>query len=325
MRYQVASLPINQGIAILKILRTCIYFLLAVIGILPANMSAFQQEFCFGVVGEYRRDSLSQNIKIFDPPQTPVHKNHLKVEDISIWQVGLTGTYVLCDDWLVKGALNFGTVSGAKYTEKLTTIKCNCHDFTEAANNGGQTRDYLIGIGYVPCCRDCLGDLFRIGPILGWSYHYQKVKMKHGEINEIRIDVLDDFLYEMHWEGPWLGLDAELRFCDFTINMCYEYHWARWRSNWLLDGPDVPGIAFSDHRESNNAYGQVFILETSLELCSCVEMGIGLKYQKWKATEGRERPVEERTEAGISPTEIDKVRNATWKSWGFFLDFGCFF
>lgn len=289
-----------------------------------SRLGALQQEFCLDLSTGYRHDKMTQVIKSYSPPGTFFQKNHLKAKNISIWEVGVIGSYILDDAWMIKGNAYLGTVAQGRYLEKLTDI-FNNSDLTRAHIKKGNTRDFLIGIGYVPTFRDCLGDLCRFGPVAGWSYDYQKVKMHNGKINYVAFEALENFYWEMDWQGPWLGLDAEVRLCDVTVNFNYEYHWATWNSHWILNGPDVPNVAFSDHRKSNKAHGQVFNLETSLDFCDHWEVCLGLKYQKWDAGNGRERPVNSFAGVGLSPDEVDKIKNAHWISWGFHLNVGCFF
>jgi hypothetical protein len=181
------------------------------------------------------------------------------------------------------------------------------------------TRDYSIGLGYSLSC----WDYFSISPAVGYSYDYQKFKLHHATFNGAPDPVLEGLKYENRWQGPWVGCEAQFAMQCMDFSLGYEYHWSHWHANWELKGADVAAGAFSDKRKSHQANGNVVYLDSAYSFCDCWDVGVGLKYQFWRATHGRELPRGGSfAEIGLSPTEKDKVPKATWYSYQVQLSVG---
>lgn len=258
----------------------------------------------------YRNDRLSTTIKAFDPPGTLIEIDKLKGTGINIYQVGVKGKVTYCNQVFARAYADFGWVCDGKYHEKVAA-PIIFSSFTHAKIHKGHIRDYSVGVGYLFSCFDC----FKIGPVVGYSYDFQKIKMGKATTNGLPEPTLDHLSYDMRWQGPWLGAEAEFCVQCLQVNVGYEYHWSDWHANWTLAGPDLVNVAFSDKRRSHDAHGNVVFLEGNYLFCECWTVGLGFKYQQWTARRGREVPRAGSFAAvGISNTEKDKVTHVSWRS-----------
>lgn len=258
----------------------------------------------------YRNDRLTTTANLYDPADNIIGQDKIKINGIDVYTVGLKGDVTFCDNIFITGFANWGWVGGGTYHERSAepiVFDTNVKGHT----NNGDTRDYSIGIGYLFSSGDC----FRIGPVVGYAYDYQKVRLSSVDTNGIDDPILADLSYNMRWQGPWIGFATEYRTCDALFNVGYEFHWVDWRANWTLDGADVPGVAFSDKRKSDCAYGSVLYADSSYALCDCWSVGLGLKFQYWKAWHGELNPrAGSFVAVGGTATEEGKVPKATWCS-----------
>jgi hypothetical protein len=101
----------------------------------------------------------------------------------------------------------------------------------------------------------------------------------------------------------------------------YEYHWATWKSSFRPKHEIFPCELFATRGHSHDAWGQVGYLNTWWNICKCWDVGIGVKYQFWKAKKGSVRPTTNSFAGiGCDPTERNKLKNAGWRSLGVTLD-----
>lgn len=265
----------------------------------------------------YRYDRILTHLHAYSPPGTLALKDNLTGKSINICEVGAKGRVFFCDNFLngdalfAKGFATFGRVVSGRYKETIpfpttvnSTSKGNIHR--------GNTQDFSLGIGYFfP-----IDEYLKVGPTGGYSYNFQKIKMRSIKTNGTHDAALSGLSYQMCWEGPWAGCEAEFWLnCITRLNLGYEYHWCTWHADWTLAGPDVTGGAFSDKRNSHRASGNVFYIDAiCIQFCPW-DIGFGIKYQTWDASKGHAKPRAGSFAAvGASPNEVDKISKATWQS-----------
>lgn len=290
-------------------------YIVSLLTLISANVSAF--DLTFGgdaaVMGGYRLDRISTDVRGFDPPGTLVLQDNLKGNNINIWEVGVRGRAELCECF-IKGYADFGWVTSGTYKE-YGAFPILVSDVSRGHINGGHTYDYSIGLGYHFYCFDW----FKISPLVGYSYDFEKIKMGKMNTNGFPDPVLNNLSYNMRWQGPWLGLESDFWISCLNMRLGYEYHWSDWKANWNLSGPDVPDVAFSDKRKSNDAYGNVIYVDGRYAIYKGWDIGLGFKYQYWKAKGGKLKPRSGSFDIG---DEVDKVPRATWASYQFQLSVG---
>lgn len=268
-----------------------------------------------------RVDEDSCTIKSYDPPGTLISTDSLKCDSVWITEIGFYGRLIYQDAWLVKAFGNFGSVNSGDYKETVTT-PLGGKSVIKADINNGSTRDMSIAVGYL----HTFNKNFTIGPLVGWSYDYQRLKLKHAKTDGVKDPTLNGLNYTNRWRSPWIGFETIFPIFCISTNIGYEYHFANWHADWTLKGPDSVGGAFSDRRHAKNGYGQLVYIDTCYEIFDSWHVGIELRYQYWKATDGREVPRAGSFAAiGLNDTEVDKIPKATWQSFQLFFNLGCFF
>lgn len=277
------------------------------------------------IIGGYRNDELTTLIHAFNPPETFILSDDLQAKNIRVFEVGLKGRTLIYDCLAMYGYALFGQVYSGHYTDTQRNPQGNPNGLVAASHadiHGGETRDFSIGIGYLYPVFYCI----HAGPTAGWSYNELRIKMNHAHTNNEPNPILDDLQYENRWQGPWIGLEGNFDLVLIQVNLGYEYHFGNWNADWDLSGPDIFGGSFSDKRHSNQVSGNVVYLEANYHLITCCELGLALKYQYWKAKDGKEEPkAGSFASIGYPATEVDHVPHATWKSFEIILSTGfCF-
>lgn len=290
---------------------------------IPFQIHAFDDgwDYEIGITGGYRNDKIETLINAYDPADTFILSDGLTAKNISVFEVGAIAKMSLCNTWLIRGFADYGWITNGNYKEVSTAP-----GFPEFISKGtvdkGHTQDYSIGLGYLFPLDNCFSWIFscfpniNIGPIGGYSYHSQKLTMGTIFTDGVEDSILTDLQYHMRWNSPWLGGDLIVNFNYFKLHCGYEFHWSHWHAEWLLDGSDVFGGAFSDKRKSTHSHANVFFIDTTYQFSPCGEFFLSFKYQHWKAGDGIEVPLAGSFAAvGLNDTEVDKVPKALWESY----------
>lgn len=280
-------------------------------------LNAVEPPTTFDIVGGYRDDRITTKIIAHSEPGVILLKDKLKAKSVTMYQAGAKGQIGLCDYWFLKAYGYYSWGNHGRYHDKQTFPDLTTSE-SEANIHQSRARDFQIGGGYLYPVDGCWG-CWGLGPVGGWAYNDQRIKINHATTDGFPDPLLDGLRYTTRWSGPWLGVDAVYRCCDFLVYGGFEYHWAYWHGSWDLDGPDVPGVVFSDRRRCRLGHGYVLYLDAEWEFCAGWHVGAGLKWQTWEARNGREHPkvgdFEDFGEAlGLTSTEFDKVKNTRWMS-----------
>jgi hypothetical protein len=310
----------------------------------------------------WRQDRITADVDVFDPPGHPRLTDKLKADKLDTYQVGAKARFGNCD-YRVRAEAFWGWGTSGHYVDKTKHNEilpgyCFPPSTTTANIHNTSTQDFTIGAGYL----FTLGQFLEITPLAGLSYHSQRMKIHKAQKDGKCFDELDGVRYRNQWQGPWLGADAALYFCDFVVQGGYEYHWADWNGRWKLHTPNIPGVAFTDKRKSHDVRGQVAYIDIRWSFCPCWEAGIGVKAGTWTAKKGKLRPASIRVcddnssyygsepesrycdrsgsgssssecskisqsfgDVGFPKTEVDKVKSAKWDSIRVTFDIGCMF
>lgn len=264
----------------------------------------------FAITGGKRWDKISATIHAFSPPETLEFVDKLQAKDIQLKTIGTDIRMIVCNCY-VKGNAQWGKAFKGQYRETGDNF-VDPISLTTANIPTGNSRDYSVAAGIL---YPFMG--MNVASLSGWSYHYQRVKMQNAVTNGEADEVLNGLSYLNTWQGPWAGIEAQLEMCGFNFFAGYEYHWAHWKAHWKLDCPNIFEGAYTDQRRSKHAIGQVGYFDAKYPLFCSVLLGVGFKYQYWKAQHGREKPLEGTfAEIGLPADEVDKVPTASWQSYG---------
>lgn len=290
----------------------------------------------------YRQDRIQTFINVFDPPGNLIASDYINAHDISSYQIAIKDRWWWCD-FYIKAEGDYAWTRCGKYDETFTDFVAGSESRTKSDIHHSRFRDFSAGAGYLFPLWQCVDRPlnswdycgtslshpihgFAIGPVAGWSYHFQRFFLENPITDGLPDEVVDNLRYVNQWEGPWIGVEAVFNLWRFYINAGYEYHWAKWNASWTLDGPDVLGQAFSDRRESCHGQGQLGYIDVKYTFCTYWEAGVGFRIQNWEAKNGRVNPRNGTfEEIGLSDTEIARVKFAKWYSYAISFDIGAYF
>jgi hypothetical protein len=267
--------------------------------------------------GGYRYDRITCLINAYDPPGTFISSDDLKAKNLQVWEWGLRAR-VRLGNLYAKAWGTFGVIPFGNYTETGTgATGLSSQSRTDVRH--GKVEDASFGAGYLFGVTDWLS----LAPVGGWSYNYQRIKLKHAKTDGVSDPTLNGTSYTNRWQGPWAGFEGVTEFGCLLFNIGYEYHWAHWHAVWKLSGADQIGGAFSDKRHSNKASGNVVYFNTFWNAWDDLDAGVLLKYQYWRATNGQMVPLAGSFAAvGLGADEVNKVSHATWQSFEIQLSLG---
>lgn len=288
--------------------------------------SGWNYNFCGDIAlsGGYRCDKITAHVDAFSAPDVFEGTDDLKIDDLSIWEIGAKGRIYFGNFYLrSNGYCGFG--NSGHYREHGDNSFGQPSFESRASLHSISTQDFIFGIGYVFTFNDYWNNCLGIAPVGGWGYNQQRVKLSHGETNGIEDQVFDGLVYKNRWNGPWIGFDLQYQICDFAFYAGYEYHWLHWHAEWLLDDVNVLPTAFSDRRRTNNANGYAVYLDGYWNFLCSWEIGLGFKFQEFNVNKSSLKPVAGFEEAGLPPTEDDEVWEARWLSAQVTINLGYYF
>lgn len=274
------------------------------------------------LIGGYRQDEIETLIKNPDCSHDYFTENNLKIKPLHILEIGLKGEISICN-YLIKGFTSKGRIYSGKYIEK-TFNSLRDKDFSKSNFYAGHTQDYSIGIGYLyPIFKCFCFSSLKIGPVAGWSYHLQCNKIDNINSNSFSNYILDNLKYKTIWQGPWLGIETYFSLLCITMKAGYEYHWSHWQAEKL--GDEANYKVHLVQGRTKYGYGNVAFLDASISPFLCTQIGIELKYQYWKAKEGKEKFQANKFNKDRSLLASNKIPYAKWESVGIQLYLGCAF
>jgi len=277
------------------------------------------------------------------PADTGVRaRSELEWKNLRIWQIDLKGKYVTCDHIYLRGYADYGWITHGKVRDSdfIDTASDESFSFGEEVefslfhgkSDKGHVYDASIGVGYqFELCDDSIA----LTPIIGYSWHGQHLKIKDDHHSSSSSSIFPDFSsisnlnskYNTRWNGPWLGLDFDYRFCcNWSLYAAYEYHWATYnaRGDWNLRTDLINGF----HHHSKRAYGQVFDIGIKWDFCECWTVALSGKWQWWKARKGTDRALI----ADISDLDLEvkcflyaDLKDVKWNSGCISIDVGMIF
>ncbi|MBA3722376.1 MAG: autotransporter domain-containing protein [Parachlamydiaceae bacterium] len=292
----------------------------------------------------YRRDKFhweTNNSLVNDVPT----RSKIEWRDLNIWQIGIGGKYVTCDNLYFRGYADYGWITSgkARNTEFAigdSSISGASADFNSSSNSSNRSKkghvyDASLAVGYVfKLCDDSFG----IAPVLGYSWHGQ-----HLNLNSFTAPVVGDSSlssesgsssknkFNTRWNGPFLGLDFDYRFCcEWSVFASYEYHWARYhaKTHFNID----PTVFDGFNQSSKKANGSIANLGIKWDFCECWTLGLVGQWQWFTARHGhnRERFLlldDESSNEGAREEcfRISRVKSVKWQSASINLTVGMIF
>lgn len=202
------------------------------------------------------------------------------LKKINSYQLGGIGQCIFCHRAFLRGAAHYGWVWDGLYSEGGLF-----------GRSKGYTFDLQGAVGYY----FSVSRTIMITPVAGWSYdalNLKGIKMTTA-INGLRY-FLDDIRAHQRFSGPFIGFDLLIKMNEwYAFTFGYEYHYARWRGQRLIDGPEYGNppfgwtTGFSNVRHIDRVYGQVFNMEADYTFCGGWTLGLALKFQYFSGNFGK--------------------------------------
>lgn len=275
------------------------------------SVYAINYESFFDVSLGYRRDEVFSQSIAYEAGDVPVTRTTVHITDIPVIQGGLLLGAVFADDWVFLADLNLGKVLGGPGRYKEKTISFG-GDVIKAEVYEGHTGDANISAGYCPL----FWSWFRVGPLVGWSYHTLTAEMHKVAISANRRFPQHRVRFKNSWQGPWVGASVSTLVGQLTLYGEYEYHWPHYNASWVPLEGDLFAASFADQRKGSGGNGQVGLIGAVFPVYCGWNLGFEGKYQYWTVNQGSNRPKSGSfAQVGTPDIEHEKLIEAYWQSW----------
>jgi len=282
----------------------------------------------------YRQDSLDWSIAGDTSGNNPNILSELTWTDLEIFQIegGLERRFRR--NFILGGTLAYGLIFDGKVQDSDYLGDNRTMEFSRSNNSAddGDTWDLSVEFGY----EFLFGSgTFGLTPLVGYSYHLQKLKMTNGvqTVSEYGFPVpIGPFpglnsSYDARWHGPWTGLDFDIRVFRKKSAMPrhgfkfgFEYHfYADYyaEADWNLRSDFEHPKSFEHEADGSGviltgAYNFYFDSRWSLDLNG--------KYQKWQTDPGTDRVF------FADGTQVEtRLNEVNWESYSVLLGVTCRF
>jgi hypothetical protein len=284
--------------------RVCLLLLLFLVMPWPAFAEDEQSSASLSL--GYRLDALDWNIG--GGSTDPNILSELKWQDMDIVQLKgeLTGTNAT--GIYFRGYADYGWVQDGLSQDSDYAGDNRSLEFSRSYSNvdGSRVRDLSGGLGLTFFTGK--SDQYRIIPLIGYSYHGQKLRQQDGYqalwdsanyaiynpggVGSVPLGPFSglDSSYDAEWYGPWLGADVLMDLQEQgTAFVRLEGHWVNYyaRANWNLRDEFAHPVSFE--HESN---GRGWVLELGWQNVPSHyhwTWGVTVSLQSWTAGAGTDR------------------------------------
>jgi hypothetical protein len=264
----------------------------------------------------YRTDDLDWNIADDINGENPNILSELTWKDLNVWQLQAEGNVDIANDtfpWFsiyLKGMAGYGWIIDGRNRDSDYATDGNSIEESRSINDAddGSVLDLSIAIGPHLSSKD---SCWSIIPLLGYSYHEQRLTMTDGQQIIPPSGAFDglDSTYETEWSGPWIGVDiAYLPVSKWTFTANIEYHWVDYsaEADWNLRDDFQHPKSF-EHEADGDGWAAGVGVNYSLN--EHLSVGLNGDYLSWKADSGIDRLYLEN--GSVVDTRLNEVN---WKS-----------
>ncbi len=239
--------------------------------------------------------------------------SELTWDDLEIYQVQLRGMLAVGRedfpwfDTVLKGMVGYGWIVDGETQDSDYLGDNRTQEFSRSNNatDGDEVIDASVAIG--PRF-ELAGRVVTLTPLGGYSWHRIDLRMTDGlqtlsdqaladavlGPGQISLPPLGPFpgldsTYEATWQGPWAGVDLELRpFSALTLGGSFAYHWLDYdaEANWNLR-PDLAHPKSFSHDADGD--GITLRAAASLDLGRRWSVTVNYDYLDWETDPGTAR------------------------------------
>ncbi|TAN63873.1 TonB-dependent receptor [bacterium] len=238
-----------------------------------------------------RTDTFDWNIAGSTDGTRPNVLSELTWKNLEINTLKLTGRTVVDDLFYIRAYVNYGWITNGTNQDSDYNGDNRTLEFSRSNNraDSGKVWDASGGFGLKKSI--ALGSgTFDIKPLLGLSYHIQKLVITKGFQTIPATGAFPNLnsTYDARWFGPWLGADAAYHLGNFTLNGTAELHYAYYtaEADWNLR-QDFQHPKSFEHK----ATGAGFVGGAGLEYAFTgnISASGNFEYQLWQAKDGTDK------------------------------------
>lgn len=258
----------------------------------------------------YRVDDFDWNIAGDITGENPNVLSELTWSDVEIYQMKFYNVTMIPRMLYFRGALAYGWIFDGENQDSDFYGDDRTLEWSRSSNSGnnGEVFDASLGIGYPFTFGK---GKFRLSPLLGYSYHEQRLRITDGYQAIPPLGPFPDLdsTYETEWDGPWLGLDIVFQLNQkHSIFAAFEYHWADYYAvaDWNLRDDYAHPKSFEHETDGTGivvSAGWTYLLHGGWGL------DITIDYQNWSTDPGIDRVF---TAAGT--TAETRLNEVNWES-----------
>ena len=245
----------------------------------------------------YRRDDLDWNIAGYYKGKYVNVLSELEWDDLESFQVKFQGSLVWPKIIALRGLASYGWIFDGENQDSDYKENNRTKEFSRSNNDSddGDVLDLSLAVGYPFRAGKAVVATFT--PLAGYSYHEQNLDISNGYQTIPPTGSFPglDSSYDTEWQGPWLGIDLNLRAAEikrfvqrFETFFCFEYHWADYEAeaDWNLRDVFKHPKSFT-----HDADGDGWIIRAGLNLVlqRHVALNFNFDYQDWSTDSGTDK------------------------------------
>ncbi len=264
------------------------------------------------LLGGYREDDFNWNIAGNIDGSSPNVLSELTWEDLQGYQVEGDLWLVVDSILAVRGSMDYAWIINGDNRDSDYSGDNRTSEYSRSdnASDDGHLVDISLGLGY-PFKPKSGDHEFSIIPMLGYSFHEQRVTMTNGFQTIPRTGYFDNLNseYLARWIGPWAGVSFEFKAGEkWRCFGLFEYHLANYQGigNWNLRTDLSRPKSF---RDTTNAEGIVGGGGISYSILEDLLLHFSANYQLWWTETGIARTF------GVAARAADvRFNEANWES-----------
>lgn len=246
------------------------------------NTFGFDSILTFDVGGGYRMDKIEWESL---PVYAPNYVVNEKWKNLGMGIVETNAQFLACEHYLFKFDFDWGWFNSNKKQE-ITTFNIPANRFTQKLE--APTRGHVYNIdGAVGYQFNFFCYRFALTPLVGYSYHFQKLKNRkyENEFDPVENELTFKNSYIYRWRGPTVGVSLAWQIeCNWQLFFNYTFHWLRYRGK---INEDFVSSTHPAKQKSNNGHGNEFTVGTSYEFCPDWILILKVDYKNFKGRRGQ--------------------------------------
>lgn len=252
----------------------------------------------------YRTDKLNWNISVCCPKAL----SELSWKNLKTYQLTGGGRTLWKNSIYMRGSLSYGWTRDGDTRDSDYRLENSGAVETIRSNSkadDGSTLDASIGLGYPFTFKS---ERLKIIPLLGYSYHKQKLTRKDGFQSIPSYQSLEGLsdTFIAQWTGAWIGADLLYKLRKrLTLAGSIEYHWADYKADKDFNRrADLKSIS-----QDANGTGVIISISGDYAITEQLSIDIKVTHQEWSTGSGMNKFF--KTDG---TTDVTRLNEVNWDS-----------